>query len=172
MKTNVFRLILLCLSGALPYATAGASAPAATLKVSFEDVTKFTDFVLHHLSGEKTQEMFERQLERYWNARLGRLIPSGHTLELHFTDIDMAGKMWPARSPGRPELRYMEEAHPPRLVFSYRLLDEGGEVVAEGEENIRDTRYRRRPGSGGEIRHQYAFAYEFEVLRRWARDTF
>ena len=172
MKTIVFSILFgLALSTSLLWSATDTRTPSANLKVSFDDVTEFTDFVLHHLSEEQTKVMFERQLDRYWKARLGRLVPSGHTLELHFKDIDMAGRMWPARNPARPELRYMEEAYPPRLVFTYRLLDEAGEVVAEGEENIRDTRFRRRPGSGGEIRHQYAFAYEFEILRQWARRT-
>ncbi len=172
MRIIVHSLIAVFALTLLPLRAVPSPAAEATLKVTFEDVTEFTDFVLHHLSEEKTQEMFERQLDRYWKARLGRLVPSGHSLELHFKDIDMAGKMWPARNPGHPEIRYMEEAYSPRLIFTYRLLNAGGEVVAEGEENLRDTRYRRRPGSGGEIRHQYAFAYEFEMLRRWARDTF
>jgi hypothetical protein len=148
-----------------------SAAAEARLVATFGDVAEFTDFSLHQQSEEATLEVFQRQLERFWTDRLARAVPAGHTLELHFTDIDMAGRIEPLRNPHRPDHRYMETRYPPRLQFRFRLLDAEGDLVREGGENILNPRYGYPPGPGGAVLHQYAFAHEFQILLNWARRT-
>lgn len=139
----------------------------AGLEVSFDDVTEFTDFQLHRAPEHRTQIVFERDLHRFWEGRIDRLVPEDHTLELHFTDIDMAGRIKPLRNPWNPSMRYMEDRFPPRLKFTYTLRSPDGAAIASGEEDVHDPNFSLRIGSSM-LRNQYAFAYEFDLLKTWA----
>ena len=146
---------------------APALLPAQELSFSFDDVEEFEDFTLHeNESASDAEIIFGRELKLYWERRLSRLLPDGWTLELHFTDIDMAGQMQPMRTPTQEWTRVYTDYFPPRLMFDYKILSAEGEEVDNGQEKLLD-KHHDFGGSGKMARVEFVFAYELETLRKW-----
>ena len=58
-----------------------------------------------------------------------------------FTDIDMAGDFEPQRGPNFNSVRILKAIYPPRVNLTFRLTDASGQVIAEGERQLRDQAY-------------------------------
>jgi hypothetical protein len=79
------------------------------------------------------------------------------------TDVDLAGE---ART---SDVRIIRDLFPPRVEFSYKLLDAGNNVMGEGKENIRNLSFL----TNSSLRHRHeAFGYEKQLLEDWFKDTF
>lgn len=112
-------------------------------------------------------EELDKELEK-----LAKDLPEGQLLELTFTNIDLAGKVWPGSFIGMGlsggDVRVVKRIDIPRLAFSYVLKDKDGTELKADEVNIKDMnfldrlpgRYRDRP-----------YAYEKRMLREWFDDT-
>ena len=142
-------------------------AQGGDLTISFDPVEDFTDFSLHEPeSPADARIIFERELQLYWQRRLGDLLPEGSSLDLHFTDIDMAGDRNMARDSTGRQIRLYDDRFLPRLFFDYTIKDAEGEVLQSGEAMVMDKRYQF--GGSGRITHEeFAFAFELEALRKW-----
>ncbi len=140
-------------------------ASAADVRVTFENVEKFTDFTIHGLSETRSQTLFEKEIER---RGLGSVLPDDQVLEIHFRDIDMAGDIQPWRNPTHSNVRYVESIYPPRLEFDYVLRDADGNELASGSDAIRDLNFDMNIRS---MHHNDRnFHHEIEALRNWARN--
>ncbi len=154
-------LVLILIPGALP---------AQDLNFSFDDVNKFEDFTLHeNESASDAEIIFGRELKLYWERRLSKLLPEGWSLDLHFTDIDMAGQMQPMRTPTQEWTRVYTDYFPPRLMFDYKILNKAGDEIDSGHAKLLDKNHSFG-GSGKIARTEFVFAYELETLRKWLAD--
>ena len=154
--------ILLCTAWLFPVGLFGAG-----LSVTFEDIEDFTDFSLHEPeSADDARIIFEREMQAYWERRLSDLLPEGSSMELHFTDIDMAGDRNMIRDQTGRQIRLYDDRFLPRLFFTFTIKDSEGAVVRSGETLAMDKRYQL--GGSGRIAHEeFAFAFELEALRKW-----
>lgn len=138
---------------------------AASLEVSFVEPKSFRDFSVSGLSEERTQPIFERELQRNLGSLVERHL-GDRTLVLEFTDIDMAGDIQPWRNRHFQDIRYVEHIYPPRLDFNYAVRDADGNVILEGSEVLRDIAFMHRLRSP---RMSDSFFHETELLRDWVR---
>lgn len=158
-------ILSLCMLALLP-----CSMGAGTLVVTLADPATFTDFAIGgsmRLSPAKTAVVWESEIERFANMEGKRLVPDGLTITLHLTDIDMAGDIQPWRSSHANDIRYVENIYPPRLTFTYTVIDAEDKVLAEGSTVERDLGFMF--GDGGRIRMYNSFHYEFRLLENWLR---
>ena len=164
MKTMKF----LFLAGAaiLPFLT----AQAGQIIAEFDDVKNFTDFSVSGLSEEKTLSIFESELEDELERFARKYIPEGQTLHILFTDIDMAGDIQPWRNRHNADIRYVERIYPPRLAFTYKLVDAEDKVLAEGEESIADLAFDYNVVAPMK-NLSMSFFYETNLLGDWIRLT-
>jgi hypothetical protein len=158
LQTTVLGLIL-----AVP-----AIAMAGEAKMSLLNPDKFTDIE----PGNGTDKSFRKGLERTFTqelAKSAKALPASHTLEVTFTDIDLAGEVDPIEVPGGYRLRIMRDVYFPRMEFDYRVLDASGAVVSEQKSvELKDMSYLSSPkGSTTST----SFYYETRMLRQWFNKT-
>ncbi|MEX0325142.1 MAG: DUF3016 domain-containing protein [Puniceicoccaceae bacterium] len=146
------------------------SAQAGQILAEFEDVDNFTDFSVSGLSEEKTLSIFESELEDELARFARKYIPEGQTLHILFTDIDMAGDIQPWRNRHNADIRYIERVYPPRLAFTYKLVDAEENVLAEGEESIADLAFDYNVVAPMKT-ISMSFFYETNLLGDWIRLT-
>lgn len=164
MKTPIaLQTAVLALALAIP-----AAAMAGEAKMSLLNPDKFTDIE----PGNGTDKSFRKGLERAFTEELSKsakALPAGQTLEVTFTDIDLAGEVDPVEVPGGYQLRLLKDVYFPRLQFDYRVLDASGVVVSEQKGvELKDMSYLSGPrGSTTST----SFYYETRMLRDWFKKT-
>ena len=158
LQTAVLALVL-----AVP-----ATVFAGEAKMSLHNPDKFTDIE----PGNGTDKSFRKGLVRAFTQELSKsakALPAGQTLELTFTDIDLAGEVDPVEVPGGYQLRLMKDVYFPRLVFDYRVLDASGVVVSEQKGvELKDIAYLSGPRASTT---STSFYYETRMLRDWFNKT-
>jgi hypothetical protein len=145
-----------------------ATAMAGEAKMSLMNPDKFTDIK----PGNGTDKSFRKGLERAFTQELSKsakALPAGQTLEVTFTDIDLAGEVDPVDMPGGYQLRLLKDVYFPRLQFDYRVLDASGAVVSEQKGvELKDMSYLTGPRSATT---STSFYYETKMLREWFKKT-
>jgi len=164
MKTPIaLQTAVLALALAIP-----AAAMAGEAKMSLLNPDKFTDIE----PGNGTDKSFRKGLERAFTEELSKsakALPAGQTLEVTFTDIDLAGEVDPVDMPGGYQLRLLKDVYFPRLQFDYRVLDASGAVVSEQKGvELKDMSYLSGPRSATT---STSFYYETRMLRDWFKKT-
>jgi hypothetical protein len=144
----------------------GSLSASARIVAQFDNVDEFTDFSVSGMSEADTQSQLEYALDRFAQRHLKNTLPEGYTLEITFTDIDMAGDIQPWRNRDYEDIRYVESIYPPRLDFRYVLRDQRGKEILSGEERLRDLSFDLALPPIG---FNDSFAYELQMLKDWAR---
>lgn len=166
MKTKLILPIASLLLAGLPLISLGG-----TLKLSFDAVEDFRDFSVSGLTEERTLPLFEAEVMDTLSSAATKYLAEDETLVLHFTDIDMAGDIQPWRNRLNADIRYVEQIYPPRLSFTYEILDAQGTVVSSGEESIADLSFMMHVLAPMQSR-QNNFFYESTILRDWMRKNY
>ncbi len=146
----------------------GAVASAQAVEVDFVEADKFTDFTASPTRADAARESYMKELTRYLESRLDKEIAPGHHVHVVITDIDMAGEFEPWRRGGFEDVRIVKDLYPPRIDLSFRVVDEAGNVILEGDRKLRDLAfmYTGRPLDSDPLRH------EKELLGNWVRKEF
>ena len=148
--------------------TLAEGAQAGQAKMTWENPDKFTDI----RPGMGTDKSYRKGLERALNVALKKMaadLPADQTLEITFTDIDLAGEIDPVELPGANQLRLLKDAYYPRLVFNYRIVDRTGKLVAEQKGvDLKDMSYLRGNNAGSSSSDFY---YETRMLKNWFNAT-
>jgi len=168
MKTkNVFLAVVLATA-----ASVFAAAPAATnvhVEVIFDHPEKFTDVKDSWMGSDRGRDSTLALIKEYLENEAPRHLAEGQTLTLTFTDIDLAGDFEPERGMDFSDVRIVKDIYPPRMNFSYKLVDASGTVLKEGQEKLIDMAFQM---SIGIIDRQDSLRYEKNMLREWLREQF
>ncbi|HUG10770.1 MAG TPA: DUF3016 domain-containing protein [Opitutaceae bacterium] len=153
---------------ALPVAIAVATTlNAATIKLSSVEAEKLSDIRLSHAGEEASLKAVLSELGKDLNRVAKRYLAEDQTLEIHFTNIDLAGEFEPWRSGNQQDVRIVKSIYIPRLEFTYTLTGADGTIVAEGSERLSDMSFQDRLSTSSE-RSKSTF-YEREMLEDWMR---
>lgn len=149
--------IALCLGAAL-------GARAGTIEVSYDPEGVYADV------GETPRER-ERNLAALAAslAALGAQLPAATpTLRVTLLDVDLAGRVRPARSTGQSIRIARGGADWPSIRLRYTLLDGSGQTLRSAEETLSDLNYTWNPGgaAGEPLRH------EKRLLTGWFESRF
>lgn len=112
----------------------------ARASVEFFEPGKFTDVRDSYL-GDASRTTYLDQLRDHLLQRAKYYVPEGHTLNVTFTDIDMAGDFEPWLGPRWTDVRIVKDIYPPRIDLAFRLTDAEGKVVKEGRRELRDLAF-------------------------------
>lgn len=149
------------LAAVLMVAAAGAASAGVT--VSYEHADKYRDMPFSQLDREEVL----RQLSEHF-AKLGEELPAGQDLRITVTDLDMAGRIEPARWHFNNDIRVMRGgADWPTMKLRY-TLEQNGQVLRSGEMNISNMMYMdrlNRYSSGDPLR------YEKQMVDDWYKNT-
>lgn len=145
-----------------------SASAAGAVEVDFIDSKEFTDFSDSDRVVVSTQKAYISELTAFMEERLDNMIAPGHTLQVVITDVDMAGEFEPWRRGGFDDTRVVKDLYPPRIDLSFRLVDEAGNTVREGDRKLRDLgfMYAARPLDSDPLRH------EKKLLASWIRKEF
>lgn len=151
---------LLLLLGAFNF-----NAHSASVEIKFTDPDKYVDI----RSGEKNDSSFRENV--FYNIekqlkKLAKNLPEDQLLKLEVTDIDLAGDTLIG---GINRIRIVKQMYPPRIKFNYQLVEKDKSIIAQGEENIRNTSFMTNQG----LRYKSdAFGFEKQLLENWFDKTF
>jgi hypothetical protein len=157
-------LRLLVLPAAIAVAT---TLNAATIKLTSVEAKELSDIRLSHASEEASLEAVLNELTEDLTRVAKRYLAEDQTLEIHFTNIDLAGEFEPWRSGSQQDVRIVKSIYIPRLEFTYKLTGADGAVVAEGKERLSDMSFQDRLSTTSE-RSDPTY-YEREMLEDWMR---
>ncbi|HEY8994361.1 MAG TPA: DUF3016 domain-containing protein [Lacunisphaera sp.] len=172
MKTSTrFALSVLLLRPIAGWAAPAEKPGADRVAVTFDHPEKFidvrddsTDF-----ENERGRDHFLPILKEHLERRAGKLLPAGQKLAITFTDIDLAGDFEPWRGMNFHDVRIVKDLYVPRMNFTFKVTDEAGQVVKEGEEKLLDAAFQMRITG---VSNTDPLRYEKEMLNDWLRKEF
>lgn len=138
--------------------------------VEFSHPEKFVDFRNYDRGRDNGQPAMMADLQLHIHQLAERYLPAGQRIHITFTNIDLAGRVLPIRGGGEFQ-RYVEDFYPPRLWFSYRLMDAQGQVLESGDESLVNFSFLRLASRSAAYRNN-SLPYEKSLLDHWWRDHF
>jgi len=137
-------------------------ASAATVEIEWKNPENYQDIASGNTqSKNKFQKKLFRTLEKSFNENM-LTAPSGYKLKITMIDIDLAGKINRGLS---NEIRMITDHDFPRLHFYAILENSKGEIVLQGEQNLKERKDKhksfRMKGS------QSDFYLETDLLNKW-----
>jgi len=138
---------------------------AASSEVTWTDYKSYRD--IHEGNGGRKQfrERIFKDFEKHF-AELAATLPEGQTLTIEVTDVDLAGD---THLGGINRTRVVKHMYPPRMNFSYKLVDAEGKVIQSDEVILKDMNFM----SGTSLKYRNkSLGYEKKMLDDWFDDTF
>jgi hypothetical protein len=146
------------------------STLGAEIVTNYENPKRFTDFELTNISKNATNRIFDRKIKS--SPVLKLVAGGGRSLELSFTDIDMAGYINPfvGRFPSN-SVRIIKGSSPPKISFNYTLKNADGQPLASGEARLVDVGLSTL-NSLRQYQNTDFFDFEIELIEQWAVERF
>jgi hypothetical protein len=139
--------------------------PITKITVNFENPEDYRDIEVSNRGPKQDQKMILPVIEKYL-VKLGeKYLKEGQTLDITFTNIDLAGEKEPWHTPPMDNIRYMKSVYPPELSFKYTFSDSHTNQTVVGEESLIDLSYSVKIRRDD---HDRIF-YEKRMLRDWIR---
>lgn len=169
-RTALFAALLLA---AVPLVKAANAAPTppppSRVEVVFVAPEKFTDARDSYTGSDSGRDAILDQLRDYFAEEAKRFVPEGYKLFVSVTDVDLAGDFEPWRGPRWDDVRIVKDIYPPRINLSFRLTTAAGQVVKEGNRELRDMAFMMRiPVTFRDD----PLRYEKTLLDDWFHDEF
>lgn len=154
-------------------ATATADEPqpdpvtkSGIVKIEWQSPEKYRDVQAANENRMKYRQRVFDDLTKSLDKDASRLLKKGETLELVVTDLDLAGDVLPTFGASVSDMRVVKDIYPPRITFSYRVLD-GEQVIMVGSEKLRDVGFMDRSN----VNSHDSLRFEKEMLKDWLRKT-
>jgi hypothetical protein len=167
-KTTFTSLLALSLVVAGYAHAAKEKAPFNRVDVTFFEAEAFTDVKDTTFGTEKGRDATLKELRDFIVERAEKILPPGYTLAITVRDVDLAGEFEPWRGPRFDDVRIVKDIYPPRFTLAFRLTDEAGNLVKEGERKLSDLAFMSRIS----IHLRDPLRYEKEMLGDWIRQEF
>lgn len=125
---------------ATPPAETTASTAAKNIRVDYIHPEKFTDVGNSSFPSEAARASDLEQLRKHLLQRAPHLLPAQQKLSVSITDIDMAGNFesWRIRL---GDTRIIRDVYPPRIDLHFKLTDDKGMIIREGERKLRNVAF-------------------------------
>ncbi len=166
MKLKTLTVLVFAALGSAQ-AFAEERAPKA-VSVEFVNAEKFTDASDRRMKSAPDKNPNLASLRRHVESRASRYLQPGQTLDVRFTDIDLAGDFRPSVDVAMSDVRLVTQLFPPRLKLSYEIHDASGATVRSGDADLRDVAFLT--SSGGNTSD--VLRYEKRMLDKWMRKEF
>ncbi len=146
--------------------TAVQANPQQQNTITFDQPEKFTDFRIPNKSAKRSRNDLMEDIERDVSQSLAKLLPAGNSMEIEFTNIDMAGWIDPFSQPD--QIRLIRNHDKSELNFNFRWLSADGALLKEDsvtliDHNLQSLKSRRSRYSNTRL------AYEMAMFDNWLR---
>ena len=143
---------------------AAATLSAGTSTIEWKNPEKYSD-IGEAFGTDGKFDQFKEEIESYVERVAENELPDGAVLKMTVTNVDLAGEFEPWRIDH--DVRIVRDIYPPKMRFNYTLQN-NGEVVSEGKENLSDIDFTFNIGR--RFFDQDQFFYEKEMLGEWIRN--
>lgn len=116
------------------------TAAAKNIRVDYIHPEKFTDVGNSSSPSDAARTSDLEQLRKHLLQRASRLLPAEQTLTVSITDVDMAGNFEPWRV-HLGDTRIIRDVYPPRINLHFKLTDDKGTIIREGERQLRNAAF-------------------------------
>ena len=144
----------------------------AKVEIEWDKPEKYRDVRPSNQSRKRFRESTFEDINKYMNE-LSLVLPNNQKLLMKVNDLDLAGQVWPASHLGLgydgSDVRIVKNIDIPRINFSYKLLNESGEVVQQAEVNLKDMSFLDR---SHHLFKSESLRYEKSMLQRWFKQEF
>lgn len=166
MNNLIWRKLLIAgaLAGLMSASFHGQAEDASNLTLNFHEPEKFTDIRPANENRTRFRERTLAGFEKIFEEFAAEL-PEGYKWQVTITDIDLAGDVNPMYTRNGQDIRVVKDLYSPRVELNYELRDAYNELVASGEENLRDMGFLQSPRMAGP--HHQELRYEYAMLKRW-----
>ena len=139
------------------------------ITVIFSHPEEYTDIRDNQsdFDNERGRERYLPFIQEYLEQEAGRRLPAGQKLTVTFSDIDLAGDFEPWHGVQFSDIRIIKDLYIPRLTFTFKITDENGVVLREGERKLVELAYQMRITTGF---RDDQLRYEKGMLSDWLRD--
>lgn len=139
---------------------------AGKVTVIFDHPETFADIKEFYMPTEKGRDALLDQIRQFIETRAASYLGAGQSLEVKFTEIDLAGEFEPQLGPGYNHVRIMKDIYAPRFDLEFKLTGADGKVLSEGKRKLRDSFYLNRMV----LDRSEPLCYEKDMLSDWIRD--
>jgi hypothetical protein len=168
MKTSHIFLVAafgLAMGGAVR--AADSSKPVSRAVVTLDHPEKFTDAADGPRGSDFGRDSNLQTLSDYIVKRANVYLNAGQHLAVTLTDVDLAGEVEPWRDPGS-NVRYVKEIYRPRIALTFKLTDDTGKVLKEGDRALSDSTFMMNINPD----RSDPRVYEKRLLDDWMRREF
>ena len=151
--------------GSIAHAAEADAKSEQRVTVTYQDPENFTDLKDGFYGTTKGMAAYQEEFAKNVQRSANRFLPEGQTMEITFTDVDMAGEFEPWRGSQASDVRIVKSIYPPRLKFNYVVKDAAGATIKEGSERLTDLSFQNNLG----INRQDTFFYEQTLMSDWLR---
>jgi hypothetical protein len=157
---------------AMAMGISGQSFAQVPVEIVWENPEKYTDVAPSNDSRKRFRERTFKHLNDYLNE-LAADLPVGNKLLLTVSDLDLAGRVWPASFVGLghsgSDVRLIKRVDIPRINFSYQLVDANGQIVQQAAVKLKDMSFMN---SARHLFRHDALGYEKNMLNDWFKQAF
>lgn len=136
------------------------------VKITWQDVDSYRDVkAVGDIQSRYELRVFET-LTKNLNKSAEKTLKPTQKLEMVVTDLDLAGDVRPTFGATPNDIRLIEDIYPPRMTFSYQVL-EGDQVIIAGDEKLRDMSFMHTVGT----MNDRLLRYESKMLSNWLKKS-
>lgn len=158
--------------------------PQHTATVSFTNASSYSDFGSADYGPQQGQAELQQVLRKTISQLADDYLPAEQSLQIEFTDIDMAGRLVPghqtANMPGRsipfnnPDTwqRIVDRDEPPMLQFNYSLSMDTDDALKMQQVKLHDYAFLSTIRTRQRQHVHTELAFETMMLKDWFRETF
>lgn len=145
-------------------------AANADITLQLIEGKKFTDFEMADQSRTKSLETLEKNLNKLFSSLSEDYLKDDQKMEVDITNIDLPGIIRYSYGSQHRDIRVVKENSPFKLYFNYRIINNNGEMVKEGEYKIKEF------SDLGFVAHKRRFrgnvGYYEQPLKKWFKTAF
>jgi hypothetical protein len=167
MNRKAFSIIAIVslLGAGTIFAADAEKSKTSKVTVIFDHPENFADVKDAFMPTDKGRDAILDDIKQFVETKAASFLHPGQSLEVKFTEIDLAGEFEPQLGPNLGDVRILKEIYAPRFDFGFRLTGASGKVLSEGKRKLRDPFYLHRLLlSNSEPR-----CYEKDILNDWLR---
>jgi hypothetical protein len=143
-----------------------ALTSSGPVQVQWTDPAQFTEIRHSRNRWESERGNWVQKLAAHLQKSATGQLAAGQTLEVTFTDIELAGDFEPWQGPRLNDVRVLRDIYPPRIALNFTLRNAQGEVIDQGERKLTDLGYLQGLSLPN---NQDSLRYEKRMLNDWLR---
>ena len=148
-------------------AAAATAATHGTVSVHYDHPENFTETrEVRAFAPMRADPGYLATLKAYIEKRAAAMLPPGQRLDIVITDIDRAGSYLPSVGRLNP-VRIVKDSYPPRINLHFRLLDNQGRTIREGDRHLVGLGFMY--DSPGGLSDNDPLQHEKRLIDRWLK---